>query len=518
MKLGTTKVVLINIYEITLYSLQIDESSFQCLTCNDVLALKSKSAHFDGTDHKKLYFECRQAYIAFYGANEKENPPGEVSEVVEKPKTSATTAEEQKLDPENYSKKEEIVNHAKKSDPLEVKTEAIPGVSAKNSITPTEPAEKSTPEVKKHEKPKGKLEKITTEFDEEVCKAFTAKEYVTMDYDRRKWCLLCDWDLENTLMDVHIASQHHQTLLKMHEERIEKKKLVKLGSEKHVAAQKEQKPQETRNPILDMLSELEKNDIMVDCNGNVAFCKRCSKALDFNHLAIESHIIEQHKGDKKGEVKETDNIDKEATNNKKVDDAKKPQKIVENIKKPQSPITKKAQSMKKHERESESRASSAASMWVPDEDIEKLAKANNLTYNRNSNKMYCPVCDSHILSTIRNINQHVLSTTHKNNTTMSMRPNFIQARVKRAMKDVITDVLAVENTFSRDVIINRIHVLNYYSFIMITKQHRLKCEACEIYLNSDQVEVHKVSQSHHRAMCETMVIVSFESEFIREVS
>lgn len=479
------------------------------------------STHVDDTNHKKLYSECRQAYIASI-ANEKEKPPVDVSKVVEKSETSVTTGKEQKLDPHNESKKE-----IPKPDPIEVKKEVIPEVSeknpisstesakkstpeisAKNPITPTESVKKSTPEIKKPEEAKPKLEKGTLYFDKEICKALNANNYIASDENGQKWCILCDWTVDTLTADAHIQSLHHQTILKMHKERMEKKKTNKLGSDKCTPAQTEQK---IANQILDMLPELEKNDIIVECKSNVAFCKRCSQVLDFNHLAIENHIIEQHKDGKQEE------LTKPSNNNKKVDDAKKTQKIVEDTKKPQSPTTKKAQMMKKQERESESRASSAASTRESDDDIEKLAKANNLTFNRNSNKIYCSACDVHFISTIKKINKHVSDTTHKNNT--ATKPSFTQTVMKKAkMKDFINDVVAVENAYIRDVIINEKYVLNNYSFVMLTKQYRLRCEACEMNLTNEQVEQHKFSRSHHRAMCETMVIVSFESEFIREVS
>lgn len=505
--------ITINTYKTTLYSLQIDESSFQCLTCNDVHALNTMSAHFDGTYHKKLYSESRQAYIVSCVANETEKPAGKVSKVVEKPETSVTTAKEHKPDPQNESKNE-IVKSPKKSDPpLEIKKEVIPEVSRKHPITLTEPGEKSTPEVKNSEKPKGQLEKGTPDFDEEICKGMKAKNYISVDENGKIWCILCDWVVDRSV-DSHTQGKHHQTILKMHNKRMEKKMAITLESEKKLGAQKDDKPQEIRNPILDILPKLEKSDIIVDCKGSSAFCKRCSKALDFNQLAFENHIesIEHQTKDKKEEVKKT------ANNNKKVEDAKKTQKI-ENTKKPQSPTTKKAESIKKQEREVDSRASSVASTREPNDDIEKLAKANNLEFNRNSNKIYCHVCDSYLRSSTKVINQHISDITHKNNTVMKpMKPNFIQTAVKMAMKDFIMDLLSIENTLTKDVIINRKYVLNYYSFVMMTQQCRNRCEACEMNLNRDQMEQHKTSQTHYKAMCDTMVIVSCGSEFIREVS
>lgn len=487
-----------------MYYLQIDESSFQCLTCNDVLALKTMSAHFDDIDHKKLYSECCQAYIT-YVDNEKEKPP---LEVIEEPTTSDTTGKEQKPDPQNESNKE-----IPKPDPLEVKKEVVPEVSANNPITTTEPTKKSTPVAKKPEKAKQMPEKGTLEFDKEICKILNADNYIAMD-GSDTWCLLCDWTAADFSMDVHLHSKHHQTLLKMHKERMEKKK-AKLGSDECTPAQTEQKPQEIKNRILDMLPKLNKNDIIVDFMSNIAFCKKCSQVLDFNHLVIENHIIEQHKEDKIEENKKPSN------NNKKMEDTKKMQKIVEDTRKPQSPTAKKAQTIKKQDRDSESRASSAASTRETDDDIEKLAKANNLVFNRNSNKIYCPACDVRFDSTIKKINKHISDTTHKNHPGMkSTKSNSMQTAVKRAMKDIITDMVVVETPMSRDVIINRKYVLNFYSFILVTRQYRMKCVACDMYLNNERAEEHNDTMSHTRAMLEAMFLVSLESEaeFIREVS
>lgn len=482
-----------------MYSLQIDESSFHCLTCNLVLALDAISTHFDHTDHKQLYSEGHQAYIDLNVSSQKEKPPVEVNKEVEKPKAPVATVNDQKPNSQNEAKKEVIVE-----------------VSEIKPTAPIEQVKKPIPEEKKPEKSIKNLEKGSPDFDDEICKALQAKDYIAVDENGRKWCLLCDWTMENASIDLHIYGKHHQTILKMHKERMYKKKIIDSGSVKPVDVKKQEKTKDCRSLILDMLEKLDNNDIMVDSICNEAFCKKCSIALDFDHLLIEKHIIEHNKDDQNEEAKKTTN------SLKKVEDARKVQKIVDDTKKPQSPTTKKAPSMvgnvKKQERETESRASSAASSRESDDDVEKLAKANNLVFNRNCTKIYCPVCDTRIPSTIRNINQHVSGTPHKNNTTMkSMKPNYKQIG-KKAMKDFVTDVVSVENGYARDVIVNNKYTLNYYSFIMITKQHNMRCEACEIDLNSDQVEQHKISPNHQKAMRKTMVLVSLTSEFIREVS
>lgn len=363
------------------------------------------------------------------------------------------------------------------------------------------------------------------DFEEEVAKSLGAFDYISDDDNGNKWCILCDWTLDCKTpahVKTHLSGRHHQTMLKLHKARLqEKNKLsdsvetdkevetvntkVKTVPKKEVQTKSEEpkeNPEELENKskILDSVTKFQKNDININFETGTAVCKKCANNVDFKFESIEAHI-EEHK--MKTPKKETP---KPFTIGLKPDESKKNTLY-------SSPVT------KKRKDSVESRASSSASKDM-EEESEKFAKANDLTISRSDNKVYCRICDTKIPSSLKNMKEHITGSSHKNRAAKvsEFKQSLKPTNVKVPMGDFVKNMIAIENMFFQDIIINEKYCVNILSFFTFTKQDfRLRCQICEVNITIDQVDEHKAKKKHEKVLHEIPVLTSYESEFIREV-
>ncbi|KAJ2941529.1 hypothetical protein O0L34_g14574 [Tuta absoluta] len=516
----------------------IDDSSFQCLTCNMVVGLNTIKTHFQEPEHLQLYQQCVQATTNLNTNVKHEKPLEHTSkatpQVMEKPKP--ITPEVKKSAPFcfnfNFTDKQPEIKNDKPKKDAPVKTqETVP----KKPLTPIETSKKTeiATESKNPERPN--LLTGTVDLDEQICKALNAKDYITQDENGKKWCLLCDWTMDTIVIYNHVNGRHHQTMLKLHKERLQKMSMqeqvtVKPKVDKEELTPQQKQDQENQSNILDSVLHFQQNDVNIDFLSNKAMCKKCSTILDFNCKAIEAHI-EQHKKIPlvKKEVSKPIKVDDKKTvelkNTQKSEDKKtqppKPTKEEElkktvEVKNTQKIVEKRPQRVKE---ETCSRASSVTSNKETEDDIEKFAKANDLAYGGRGGKVNCRVCDTSIPPSIKNMKEHISGQQHKNRLAKFKIGQNVKtpAVIKKPMEDFIKLLAAVEHGMIKDVIINELYCLNIMSFLMITRIDRLKCEVCDVNLSVNQLDDHKGSVSHIKAMCETEILTSMESEFIREV-
>lgn len=421
---------------------QIDDSSFHCLTCNLILAANCLTTHYIQQDHKELVSQCRLEAQT----NEEKN----------------TTEQESK----------ELKLPANK---------------------PTKPRVSKNP---------------TFDFEEETAKAVGAKDYISDDGNGKKWCVICDWALEcpsPSSIQTHLTGRHHQTMLKMHKERLkaksiqtERETLKKEDKIKADEPKENSEEQENKSKILDSVPQFQKNDININFLSGTAVCKKCSKDVDFKFESIEAHIEEHKTEAPKKDAPKPFNVAL------KKDESKKNTLF-------SSPVKKRKDSV-------ESRASSSASRDM-DEEAETFAKANYFIISRADNKVYCRICDTKIPSALKNMKEHVAGSSHKNRAAKVLEfKNALKPAEKVRMLDFVRSLTTARNILFQDVIVNDKYCLNLNSFLTITKQDdRLRCQMCEVNFAIDKAEEHNALKKHGKAMDEVPVLTSYESEFIREV-
>ncbi|CAH2992269.1 unnamed protein product [Chilo suppressalis] len=213
---------------------KIDEESFHCLTCNEVVAIKSFTEHFESLNHNKKHRECND-----FGT---------------------------KL--------------ASKLESVQVKQESK---DAKKVIPLTETKANFTID----ETPKNRKE-----LDAFILDSLGIKDYMKELHDGQNYCLVCEGIIQRSEINNHCNSGHHLTILKMHKDKLEKKCKAENDQTKNMPSDYLKSPEIeiNRNKILDSLPEFQRNDVNIDYVNDTIVCKKCSKDLDFDYDVIKNHI------------------------------------------------------------------------------------------------------------------------------------------------------------------------------------------------------------------------------------
>ncbi|XP_061723387.1 uncharacterized protein LOC133529642 [Cydia pomonella] len=488
---------------------KVDESTFQCLTCNMVCAQNTMAEHFEDAEHKKLYQQC--CVSAKTNNNQKQNGTetaknelaNKSSEKEVKEEKAQKTAEKETIKDEKSSKSPENESPKKKS-------KQSPEKESKEEATKTE-VEKKSGEAKEYEKKDTKTAEVAKQevkksgkggkdalgkTDRDICKGLGAVNYITRDVCGKQWCILCDWAMDDSAVKSHIESRHHQTLLKMHKERQAQNQNGELENGEDL--------NENMSRISDSASEFQKNDIKLDLIDSGAYCRKCSKNIDFDFDVIKDHI-EEHKKKPAKEAKEVKEVKPFPTGS----ETKSSTNLFT------TPVHKNDPKPKQEKRES--RASSVDSNRELDE-IDAFAKQHNLTYNIGNSNVFCRLCVTKIPACLKNMREHVNGTGHKSKIAKTTVKSTVNAPTMTPSHVFIDNVITVENMFSKDIVINEKYVVNILSFLMITKNGAtLRCQACEVNVAMSEIDKHKNTPKHERTMNEAMVASSEDSEFIREI-
>ncbi|XP_048001700.1 uncharacterized protein LOC125238416 isoform X3 [Leguminivora glycinivorella] len=470
---------------------KVDESTFQCLTCNMVCAQNTMNEHFEEVEHKKLYQQCLSAKTNGK-QNGTETAKSSEKEVKEEKTQKPTEKETTKDDSKSPEKKKSRKSPEKESKPETKKTE----VEKKSEAKESEKKEiKSVENGKKEDKkPASGGKDALGKTDRDICKGLGTVNYITRDVCGKQWCILCDWAMDDSSVKSHIESRHHQTLLKMHKERQAKNQNgVENGEYLN----------ENNSRISDAASEFQKNDIKLDLIDGGAYCRKCSKNVDFDYDLIKDHI-EEHKKKAAKETKEAKDVKPFPTGSET--------KTSTNIF--TAPVHKNDPKPKERK---ESRSSSVASNREEDE-VDDFAKQHNLTHNAGNANAFCRLCVTKIPATIKNMREHVNGTAHKSKIAKTTVKSTVNAPTMTPSHIFVDSVITVENMFSKDIVINEKFVVNVLSFLMITKNGaKLRCQACEVNVAMSDIDNHKKTPKHERSMNDAMVASSEDSEFIREI-
>ncbi|XP_063541666.1 uncharacterized protein LOC134750444 isoform X2 [Cydia strobilella] len=454
---------------------KVDESTFQCLTCNLVCAQNTMADHFEDAEHKKLYQQC--CVTAKNKNNEKQNGT-ETAKNDAADKSSEKEVKEEKAQKtvEKETTKDDKSSKSPESPPMK-KSKKSPEKESKEEIKKTEVEKK--PEgvesekkeikmaevAKKEDKKRGKGGKDALgKTDKDIVKGLGAVNYITRDVCGQQWCILCDWAMDDSTVKGHIESRHHQTLLTMHKDRQAK----------------------------NQNGELENGE---DLN---------EKHINNDHDVIKDHI-EEHMKKAAKETKEVKEVKPFSTGS----ETKSSTNLFT------APVHKNDPKPKQEKRES--RASSVASNREEDE-VDAFAKQHNLTHNIGNSNVFCRLCVTKIPASMRNMREHVNGMGHKSKIAKTTVKSMVNAPSMTPSHVFIDTVITVENMFSKDIVINEKYVVNILSFLMITKNGaKLRCQACEVNVAMSEIDRHKNTPKHERIMNDAMVASSEDSEFIREI-
>ncbi|GBP06215.1 hypothetical protein EVAR_3571_1 [Eumeta japonica] len=390
---------------------KLDNHTFHCITCNEVLALSTES-HFEQDMHDECYIQCRRNKKVLYDKTYKN-------------KSRIETPIKQTLN-EKISKKDDIIKpdieHANRLCNINklFKNEEL----SEAKITDQKPENDNynVPEL-------NSLEALVKKLDLNDC--------IYFNENGDPLCTLCAWDLSGPLDSVkaHIQGRHHQETLKLHKQRVVKEKREKTicGNQKETvelknnltatAVTEDNSKSESalkendcsailteidnETPITDIKSayktdirsnvaDLQKHAIAIDLVNEKAVCKKCYTSLPFEIEVIRNHI-EQH-----SKCKSKDNPSLGESVGNETD-------VTKSLTRPDF--------MTKSEPEASNIATTNTITETNDEektkkDIIKFASENHIYYNFSSNQAYCRVCENQIPKGLTSMKKHVKGAKH----------------------------------------------------------------------------------------------------------
>lgn len=456
--------------------LQIDETTFQCLTCNTVAALDDLITHFDEIEHKNKYQECCEAFNKLLQV-------GSDNSILDNNSDLQDSNNESKV---NNDDKEVI----KSSSEIRAETfDLITKEKKTKGMNETEFIENRSEGIKDSD--------FKYIFDEkcenEICKVLNATDYITIDENGLTWCILCNWVMSPEKVSYHCKGKHHQTIQKFHRERIEKYKNINKVTER--SDNNSTETIENNSDLLKFVDEFQKNGINIDFESKTATCKKCSSAniLEFNYNNINNHINEHRNVSKK----ETKTLPF-PSGNVKVGDKKnmlftspvvkrdKVNKVVMKCGCEKMNKNNVAEDVKQDDRENESET--------------KDDKRNDDTEKNTTCKELSNDVTEELSKDIQFVKRH--------------KRNVLKRVIFREFFETIT---AANSTLFQDVIINNKFVINVFSFFcFVSKYNIIECVACNENITADLSD-HIQSFLHSKIMAEMFMITETDSEFIREV-
>ncbi|XP_028158190.1 uncharacterized protein LOC114351236 isoform X2 [Ostrinia furnacalis] len=193
----------------------IDESSYQCMVCNLVLASSTLSTHIEQPGHIKMVEKCREAGRAIL------NLKSGTDHATTNTGKDAARATSIGNDPGRATTS--IGNDAGRA------TTSIGNDAGRAFLNILNPPEKKKADEKKKtdsktKKNESKKSTNNTYVENEafICGVLGAKNYIVSQDDGKSMCLLCDWSMETSAAAAHVAGRHHITILKMHKERLDR--------------------------------------------------------------------------------------------------------------------------------------------------------------------------------------------------------------------------------------------------------------------------------------------------------
>ncbi|CAK1594635.1 unnamed protein product [Parnassius mnemosyne] len=468
---------------------KIDESSFQCLTCNAVVAWNTNDFHFDKTEHLNLYNEnCKSA----------EN---KTSKVIEKPDITDKKSKNQQQNEEVVLEEIKVPDNA-----LNTKDKA----RVKNI----------------NNNPESTIENSGPIDDTKICEILKAKNYITTDEKGMTWCILCNWVIEAFAVNAHLNDLHHQTMLRLHKQRISKlnidKKSKEISKNKNDNVDKiTTQNMDSNENLVDSVDKFQKEGININFESKTVDCKKCSKGLEFDMQLIEKHVEEHTKTDKQKNTLKSIQLTSGLESSKGEEGTSKNTCLYT------TPVLIKKTAEKKQKKENEEAKNDKESSPPSDiEDLDNFVKENNMKYI-GKNKIHCNKCNTDMSSSLKNIKEHVAGLAHNKKNEQDLEITNSEPKQKQPEENCIPSKIPMElfvhsaitiNGVQKDIVLNEKICINLLSFLLFVKYgNRLRCLGCKSNLRYNNYEAHKDMPHHKDMLSESYIIIEDETEFIREI-
>ncbi|XP_052744905.1 uncharacterized protein LOC112045392 [Bicyclus anynana] len=356
---------------------------------------------------------------------------------------------------------------------------------AKSKVEKTKTTFEDSPkEVSKNLSNKTQTKKVNnkdgTVYEKEevkICETLHCTDHITRTENNETLCILCNLTKVNP--NNHVDSKHHQILLKLHKQRLQK-----MGNNT-IDDCHTQGTQNDSDDILDKLPKFQKEEVNINFESKTAYCKKCKTHIEFVLKSIENHISE-HKTktvNKTIKCNVFDSLPKAADKNKNLFT---------------SPVFLKAKNDKMQTDKQENACTEKIVSDKPNEsNIPEALPSNerdDISSNGDSKSSYIVKVQSAKTKKTKSVNL-----------------------IKMPLKDFVHSMVAIQYLMYKDLLINEKYCINFLSFsFLVVSLPDLRCQVCDECLG-DQIGNHLSELSHTRYMRLTSVIENDDTEFIREV-
>uniref|UniRef100_A0A2H1W1Y5 SFRICE_019626 n=1 Tax=Spodoptera frugiperda TaxID=7108 RepID=A0A2H1W1Y5_SPOFR len=303
------------------------------------------------------------------------------------------------------------------------------------------------------------------------------RNYIT-DYKGKKWCVLCDCVLTNCQPEEHLRSEHHNTLMRLHKGKIE-----------YV----QQANRSANSNMDDNVDRYQENNINMNLINETAFCKKCSKNIDFDTDSIDKHIEEHKTAMKKPKINVPFLSGMKSSGSERTTLFTNPVLLTSaetKTDKPEPKVTK----------------------------LQEFAKTHGFTRNSADNSYYCHACDRRLANDM--VKLHVKNKTHIENITKTTSRTYEKTVTKQPLLEVVTVGELFDNNVEKELIliINDKYWLNAFGFFLLAEfRRKVFCQACNIDIPVENIVEHIIKDEHRDAVENCLVVTSMEDEFIREI-
>ncbi|XP_045506605.1 uncharacterized protein LOC123702834 [Colias croceus] len=491
----------------------IDATSFQCLTCNSLESITTINSHFTHDTHKKLSENCRQtakslktmAITKMLPANTELNTNNS-TENIDLNENGST----ENIELNEKGSTENIVLNEKDSIESELNANKIDKSKEGHEIKESKQTKRKTSRnANSNQNPINVKYCNVEEREKMILKVLKTQDYFVPYKNDRMMCVICEWSIDASCIQEHLTESHHESLLKLHKERIQKLKnsppynyKTNESNENDSNVDSKMNDKDTsddRSNILDSLEFLQKNSINVNFETNNVMCKKCSKSIDFNLKCIKMHI-NKHKS-----TSSADTIQKEHGRLSK-------DEIVAKDALPQKPAENTSSVTLKHKKTENSPSQ---------DDLEKFAKDNKLKYKPGGKDVFCEQCRTRVPLTLNNMREHINGNAHKSRdeSVKKMKNRKVETVV---ITDFINDITTVTKDLNMDFVINGEFCITLSSMLLIKRcenSYSFQCLICHEILNASSLFVNvnflTDHSQKHSILDNIPVVRSIPSEFIR---
>ncbi|XP_022128879.2 uncharacterized protein LOC111002901 [Pieris rapae] len=161
------------------------------------------------------------------------------------------------------------------------------------------------------------------------------------------------------------------------------------------------------------------------------------------------------------------------------------------------------------------------------EEAKLLAKKNKIKYKFAKQSAYCCVCDVTISSSLKRIKEHIEESSHKKN----LLRNEMPANCKKANIKIVTvpygifvnciteyESALISGPFGNWTVLNEELCIESISHLLFTVNCSLiRCQACKETVDISNLQTHKDSHRHVKAIMFIPVVITLKGEFVREI-